>query len=150
MFALLAYDPATNPLNNNEWSFPLAECIHIASFALSIGTIAVVDMRLLGIGLRHQSAAQLTRDTGLWTMAGLITVILSGLAIFSSDPRHYYYNESFRFKVTVLLIGILYNYTIHRKVALTNPGPVVGAMVGGVSILLWLAVVAGGLFIAFV
>jgi hypothetical protein len=42
---MLAYDPATNPLNNNEWSFPLLEIIHIASFAVSIGTIFIVDLR---------------------------------------------------------------------------------------------------------
>src|SRR6266699_154308 len=53
---LLTYDPATNPLNNNEWAFPLFECIHIAGFALSIGTIAIVDLRLLGMGMRRQSA----------------------------------------------------------------------------------------------
>jgi hypothetical protein len=41
------YDPASNPLNNNEWSFPLFECIHIAMFAMSIGTIALVDFQCL-------------------------------------------------------------------------------------------------------
>jgi hypothetical protein len=67
---LLAYDPATNPLNNNEWAFPLFECIHIAAFAMSVGTIAIVDLRLLGLGLRHQTAAQLVQDTMLWTSEG--------------------------------------------------------------------------------
>ena len=57
----LAYDSATNPLNNNEWSFPLTECVHIAMFAMSVGTIALVDLRLLGWAFRRESAAQMVK-----------------------------------------------------------------------------------------
>ncbi len=146
---MFAYDPATNPLNNNEWAFPLLECVHISMFAMSIGTIALVDLRLLGVGLRRQTSSQLAQDTSLWTMAGLFMVITSGLLIFTTDPLRYYYNWAFRFKIICLLLGILYNYTIHRKVALSNPSSVVGKLVGGFSLILWVSVVFGGLFYAF-
>jgi hypothetical protein len=146
---MFAYDPATNPLNNNEWAFPLLECVHISMFAMSIGTIALVDLRLLGLGMRRQSSSQLARDTSLWTMAGLFMVITSGLLIFTTDPLRYYYNWAFRLKIVCLLLGILYNYTIHRKVALSDPSPVVGKLVGGFSLILWVSVVFGGLFYAF-
>lgn len=146
---LFAYDPTTNPLNNNEWSFPLAECIHIASFAMSLGTIAMVDFRLLGIGMRHQTAAQLLRDTSLWTLSGLIIVITSGLVIFSSDPVRYAANWDFQYKVGALVVAIVYNYTIHRKVASGNPSGFTAGLVGGISLLLWLSIVFAGLFYAF-
>ena len=145
----LSYDPYTNPLNNNEWAFPLSECIHIASFALSIGTIAVVDFRLLGLGMRNQTAAQLLKDTTLWTLAGLIIVITSGLVIFSSDPVRYYYNWSFRYKCIALVLAILYNYTIHRSVAASSSSGFGAKLVGGFSLLLWISIVFAGLFYAF-
>src|SRR5437016_284362 len=145
----LAYDPATNPLNTTEWAFPFFECIHIASFAMSVGTIALVDLRLLGLGIRHQTAAQLVKDTILWTLAGLIIVITSGLVIFTSDPLRYFYNPSFRFKVICLLIAIVYNYTIHRKVAMSKAPPLANILVGGLSLLLWVSIVFAGLFYAF-
>ena len=143
------YDLNANPLNINEWAFPLTECFHITAFALSIGTIALVDLRLLGVGLRHQTARQLIKDTSLWTLAGFIIVIFSGLLIFSSDPIHYLYNAAFRYKIGALVLGIVYNYTIHRKAALSNPSPALGALVGGFSLALWLSVVFSGLWIAF-
>jgi len=146
---LLAYDPATNPLNTTEWAFPLVECIHIASFAMSVGTIALVDLRLLGLGMRHQTAAQLVKDTMLWTLAGLIIVITSGLVIFTSDPLRYYYNPSFRLKIICLLIAVIYNYTIHRKVAMSKSPPFVTMLVGALSLLLWVTIVFAGLFYAF-
>src|SRR5579864_3267000 len=84
----LAFDPTTNPLNNNEWAFPLLEIIHIAGFTLSIGTIAIVDMGLLGYGKRG-TAATLLKETGPWTLVGLIVMLISGPLIFSFDPNMY-------------------------------------------------------------
>jgi hypothetical protein len=146
---MFIYDIQTNPINNIEWLFPLLECIHISMFALSVGTIALVDLRLLGLGLRSQTPAQLVKDTGLWTLAGLFIVITSGLLIFTSDPLRYYYSPAFRFKIICLVVAIIYNYTIHRKVAMSKPAPVTGAIVAIISIALWVGVVFGGLLYAF-
>src|SRR6266849_4361081 len=120
---MLAYDPATNPLNNNEWSFPLLEIIHIAGFAFSIGTIAVVDLCLLGVGIRRSTPAQLNKDLAPWTLVGLVIMLLTGPLIFSSDPNMYLRNASFVFKMWALGIAILYHYTVHRSVVGRNPSP---------------------------
>ena len=143
------YDPATNPLNNNEWSFPLFECIHIAMFAMSIGTIAMVDFRMLGIALRKRSAAELYKAFSMWTVTGLVIVIATGIVIFTTDPLRYYYNWSFRYKCIALMAAILYNYTIHRKAALQNSSGLAGALVAGFSLLLWTSIVFAGIFYAF-
>jgi hypothetical protein len=145
----IPYDPATNPLNNNEWSFPLLEIIHIVGFAVAIGSIFMVDLRLIGIGMKRQLSSQLAKDLGPWTLGGLAAVLISGPLIFTSDPNLYLNNFSFQFKIVALLIAILYQYTLHRKVAMSDPSPVVGALVGIFSVALWVSVVAGGLFIAF-
>ena len=145
----IPYDPATNPLNNNEWSFPLLEIIHIVGFAIAIGSIFMVDLRMIGIGMKRQLSSQLNKDLGPWTLAGLVAVLISGPLIFTSDPNLYLNNFSFQFKIVALLIAILYQYTLHRKVAMSDPSPVVGALVGIFSVALWISVVAGGLFIAF-
>jgi hypothetical protein len=143
------YDPATNPLNNNEWSFPLFECIHIAMFAMSIGTIAMVDFRMLGIALKKRSAAELYNAFSPWTITGLAIVIATGIVIFTTDPLMYYYNWSFRYKCIALAAAILYNYTIHRKAALANYSGFTGALVAGFSLLLWVSIVFAGIFYAF-
>jgi hypothetical protein len=145
----LAYDPTTNPLNNNEWAFPLLECIHIAGFTLSVGTIAIVDLSLLGFSSK-QKPSVLLRETAPWTLFGLVVMLLSGPLIFSSDPNMYLHNYSFLFKMVALLVAILYNYTVHRKVVMADASPGVNKVVGALSLALWISVVAGGLFIAFV
>lgn len=143
------YDPATNPLNNNEWSFPLAECIHIAMFAMSIGTIALVDFRLLGWAFKKQTPGDILKATSTWTLIGLVVVITSGLVIFTTDPLSYFYNNAFRYKLVALMVAVAFNYTVHRKVAMSNKSPAMNAVVGGLSLLLWISIVFAGIFYAF-
>jgi hypothetical protein len=147
---MIAYDINTNPMNTIEWAFPVAECVHIVGFALSLGTVALVDLRLLGLGMRNQSPAQLVKDTTPWTLIGLAIMLISGPLIFSSNPIYYLANGAFQLKMVCLLLAIIFNYTIHLKVAMSNASPAIGKLVGAVSLALWVSVVAGGLFIAFI
>lgn len=148
---MLLQNAIADALNSADWPFPLAECFHIPAFALSIGTIALVDLRMIGATLRREKVPKLLRDTEPWTLAGLVIVILSGAVLFLSQPQIYLENSSFYFKIGCLLVAILYNFTIHRKVAAsTTASPGVTKLVAIVSLLLWAGVVFGGVFIAFV
>lgn len=139
-----------NPLNESALTFPILECIHIVCFALSVGTIAIVDFRLLGLGMRHQTPAQLLEDTWVWSLIGIVMMIFSGLLLFSSDPDMYAPNPAFSFKMAVLALAILFNYTIRRKTASASVTPPYAKLVGCTSLALWSSVVFGGIFIAFV
>ena len=77
---------APNPLNDSPLIFPALECAHILGFALSVGTIAVLDFRLLGLGLIHHPSAELDKDLAPWTLVGLAIMLLSGPAMFGPIP----------------------------------------------------------------
>jgi hypothetical protein len=137
-------------LNDTEWAFPLAECIHIGGFAIGVGSIALVDARMLNLALPRESAARILRYTELWTVVALLFVLFSGAALVASMPGVYRVNPIFPIKMYVLLAAILYNFTIHRKVAvMDNPPPLLSKAVASVSLLLWVAVVFGGIFTGF-
>jgi hypothetical protein len=137
-----------NPLNSSPLSFPILECFHIVGFAFSVGTIALVDFRLLGWGMRRETPAEIARETFYWTLGGLVVMILSGLMLFSSDPDNYYLNWAFDLKMFFLVLAIVFNYTIHRKTALSD-SPSSGKLVACVSLGLWMCVIFGGIFIGF-
>jgi hypothetical protein len=137
-----------NPLNESALSFPILECFHIVGFAFSVGTIALVDFRLLGWGMRRETPAQILKETFFWTLGGLILMVISGLLLFSSDPDMYYLNYAFDLKMLFLVVGIIFNYTIHRKTALADE-PAQAKLVACVSLCLWALVVFGGIFIGF-
>jgi hypothetical protein len=137
-----------NPLNESPLAFPVLECFHIVGFAFSVGTIALVDFRLLGWGMRRETPAQIAKETFFWTFGGLVVMVLSGLMLFSSDPDNYYLNWAFDLKMFFLVLAIVFNYTIHRKTAMADQ-PASGKLVACVSMVLWACVVFGGIFIGF-
>lgn len=137
-------------LNDAEWAFPLAECVHIGGFAIGVGSIALVDFRMLNLALRKEPTARILRYTELWTIVALIFVIFSGLMLFISQAHIYLINQIFPIKMYVLAAALIYNFTIHRKVAtMDNPSPALSKTVAAVSMLLWTAVVFGGIFTGF-
>ena len=140
----------TNPLNSSALVFPILECMHIAGWAMTVGTIALVDFRLLGFGLKKQTAAEIAKELAPWTLIGLAVILLSGPLLFSSDPDMYYLNHSFQFKMVCFVLAVIFNYTIHRKAVRSGASAAAGAVVACLSIVLWMGVVFGGIFIAFV
>jgi len=139
-----------NPLNSSEWSFPILELFHITGFAVAIGTVALVDFRVLGVGLRDQTPGQLTRNTSLLTAVSLSIAVFSGLLLFSTDPDKYYLNLAFLFKIVCLLLAIGFHYTIHRKIIFSAASLPAAKLVALVSLALWVSVIFGGIFISFV
>jgi hypothetical protein len=136
-----------NPVNEYSSAFPILECVHIAGIVCGVGTAALVNFRLLGVGLTKNSAGQLWKNALPWTLVGLALAILAGLMLFSIDPEAYYVNPAFRLKMVFLAIAIVFYFTMVRKAALANKG---GAIVACISLGLWTLVPFGGIFIEFV
>jgi hypothetical protein len=147
---MLLQNEIADALNNTEWAFPLAECVHIGGFAVGVGTIVLVDFRMLNLGLRHETAARILRYTEPWTLIALVFVVFSGAMLFLAQTGIYLANLVFPFKMYTLLAAIVYNFTIHRKVAtMENPPPVLSKLVAIISLLLWVLIVFGGIFTGF-
>lgn len=147
---MLLQNALADVLNETEWGFAAAECVHIGGFAVGIGSIALVDFRLLDLGLLHQKPARILRYTELWTVIALVFVLFSGVALFSSMPGIYLVNQVFPAKMYLLLAAVIYNFTVHRKVAtMDDPPPWLRRSVAIVSLLLWVSIVFGGIFTGF-
>jgi hypothetical protein len=139
-----------NPLNESSLSFPILECFHIIGFVCGVGTMALVNFRLLGVGLTQKSAAQLWNETMPWTLCGLALVIFSGLLLFATNPDTYYLNDAFLVKMFFLVLAILFYYTMVHRAAVSGASAGKGRMVACISLGLWAFVLFGGIFIGFV
>ncbi len=137
-------------MNGPEWAFPVVQSLHFMGFALSIGLIALIDLRLLGLGMRRQSAFELAGDLNRWIAIGIAVMLISGFLMFSADALRYHENPSFQFKMTCLTLALVFHYTIHRRATRSEALPALSKIAAAVSLLLWTCVVAGGRMIAFV
>ena len=134
------------------WLFPVIEAVHLLALALLGGTILVVDLRLLGFGLRGQSAASLAANAHPWLVGSLATMIATGVPMLLSEAIKCYYSPPFWYKMLFLVLATLYTFTVRKRVAAANAtkvGPVWGRLTALVSLGLWFSVGFSGRWIAF-
>ena len=149
-FRWLVNSPWSHAMNSYEWVFPAVQSLHFIGFAMSIGTIAIVDFRLLGFGMLREAPAQLAADLEPCTRAGIAVMLITGPLMFSTDAVAYHRNPSFQFKMVFLAMALLMHFTLHRRALQPDVPPLAAKLAGATSLLLWTAVVAGGRMIAFI
>ena len=149
-FRWLVNSPWSHFINSYEWVFPAIQSLHFIGFAMSIGTIAIIDLRLLGLGMRRQGPAELAADLAPWTRVGIAVMLITGPLMFSTDAVAYHFNPSFQFKMACLMLALLFHFTVHRRAVRPDVPPIAAKLAAATSLLLWTAVVGGGRMIAFI
>ncbi len=148
-FRWLGSTRAASALNDSEWLFPMVESIHIAGLAVLIGTIAIVDFRLLGLTLRSQPVSQIARSLKPWTLAGIAIMLTTGPLMLSAEPERGYGNPAFAFKMACLALALLTHFAVHNRVTRSERSGAGGRVAACLSLALWTGVVLGGRAIAF-
>ena len=139
-------------IRTSPWAFAMIESFHLLALSVIGGAVLIVDLRLLGFGLRDQPLSDVARAAWPWFVGSLIIMLVTGGLLFVSEPVKCYYSFPFRVKMTSLLLGMIFAFTVRRKVTQADPGrvgPMAYRLVGAVSLLLWFGVGAGGRWIGF-
>ena len=92
-------------IRESAWAFPTIESTHVVALALVIGTIAIIDLRLVGWASRHRRYIEISGEVLPWTWAAFAVAALSGFLMFTSQPVAYWANLAFRLKIALLLIA---------------------------------------------
>jgi hypothetical protein len=139
-----------NAIRDSLWLFPVIESVHLLGLCLLGGALLVVDLRMLGIGLR-QPIAEVARDARPWLVASVVVMLLTGTALFLSESIKCYHNTSFWVKITTLPFALLFTFTIRERIArrATADTTATTKIVALVSLALWLTVAAAGRWIGF-
>jgi hypothetical protein len=141
-------------MNDYAWAFPLAEAAHFFGLCLLIGSIGVIDLRLLGFARSFSIRAVHQLLPLVWIGFGIN--LLTGVLFIFSGPEFYYTNMAFRVKmVLILLAGInalWYQLTVHKQLKSwpeDSAAPGAAKLIAGTSLLLWVAVIFFGRFIMY-
>ena len=136
--------------------FPSIETVHVLMATTVVGTIAIVDLRLIGYGSHRKGARQLILDLLPFTWVAFALAAVTGSLLFTSNATGYAANVPFIAKMCVLLLaGInmaVFHVTAYRRIAEWNdtlPPPAAVRIAGASSLALWIVVVFLGRWIGF-
>jgi uncharacterized membrane protein len=136
----------------NDILFPWIESVHVLAIVLVVGTISIVDLRLLGVASLDISARRLMRDVIPYTWGAFVVAAITGSLMFSSDAVHYAQNRLFQAKLVMLVLAGLNMATFHffgvrdieRWEAPGATPPVAAKAAAAISLLVWITVVSLG------
>ncbi len=143
-------------LRESEWTFSWIETAHVLSLAVMAGTIAVVDLRLLGVSFRQQPVSRLVTQVTPVTWVGFALMVLTGALLFAAQPEANAGNPVFQIKLVLLAVAGLNLLSFHRLVfrdiavwdTLTKP-PLKVQLSGAASLALWTVIIVLGRLIAY-
>jgi hypothetical protein len=124
---------------------PALNIVHLMAMVVFLGAMLIVDLRLLGAGLKRQPTAAVARDAQPWLLGGLAVLVLTGIPATMATATLHYENSIFWLKMYLLALGLVFTFTVRRQVAFAEEGrvpPAAKKVVGLVSIGTWLGVAA--------
>jgi hypothetical protein len=141
------------------WLYPSVEIVHIVGIALLFGSIAVMDLRLLGVS-RSIPVRTLARHVLPWSAGSFLLIIPSGLLMFSAHASEFIDSEVFIIKMLLIMAGgvnaALFHTITFRTADVWDseemrklPPPPSARAAGAISLLVWISVIACGRLLAY-
>ena len=149
--------PWGTAVRENTWLFPTIESIHVLSLVTVVGSIMIVDLRLLNLASRQRSVKDLTDDVLPWTWTAFVSAAITGTLLFSSSAVRYSGIWQFEVKMCLLVLAAInmgiFHLGVFRSVAQWNEAParppLAARLAGGVSLIIWVIIVALGRWVGF-
>ena len=143
-------------IRDSQFAFPLIEATHVFCFSLVFGTIAIIDLRLLGIASTQRSFKRMASDILKWTWAAFAFTVLTGVLMFITNATVYYDNFYFRTKMVLLVLAginmLVFEMTAGRTIHRWDTAPSApraGKAVALLSLTIWVGVIFVGRLIGF-
>jgi uncharacterized membrane protein len=139
-FEAMGQWPISQAIGASIWIYPLIQAIHLVFLALFAGGMLIVDLRLLGYGLRSKSVAQVARDARPWMISGFLGLVLTGVPQLMQNSTREYFSEFFWYKMYLIAFGLILLVTVRRKVTQQNETTLLAKVVALLSIATWTGV----------
>ena len=136
--------PWGSAVRTSLWGYPFVQLIHFTGLSLWVGTIAMIDLRFLGLVGKAQPAGQLAEELVPWTWTGLGIAVTGGFFLFSATATTFFHNPAFQLKLPLVLVGIAYRLLVQRfapRWGQSSVIPPVAKLATFAELAIWLSVI---------
>jgi hypothetical protein len=135
----------------NHLVIEITEVAHVLGLVSFLSALLLVNLRLLGLGLRRQPVPVVAGAAAPLLWGGLGLTLATGTVLFLSGPVRYYVNSAFQPKMLLLALALLVQLTLYRYVVRQpEPGAVLARASGALALGLWFGVGLCGRAIGYV
>lgn len=153
----LAAAAISQVIQNIAWIIPAVQSLHIVSVTIVVGSVIMIDMKLLGIfGAGTTVSDQLDRYTP-WIWSALVVLFCTGLVLICGEPRRELLNVIFMTKMALIVFNviatIIFQKVVHRQVLAwgdTPSNPMLARGFAVASLIVWIAIIVCGRWIAYI
>jgi hypothetical protein len=156
LFQFVSGTAFATALRESDNAFPIVETVHVLGITLLAGTVAVVDLRLLGLIFKRDKASTIAGQVLPLTWAGFIVMLVSGLLLLAAEAEKDYGNTAFRVKMLLLALAgvnpLVFHSTIYKSVGAWDDLPRTpwrARAAAVVSLTLWSGIIVAGRAIAY-
>lgn len=143
-------------IRESDNAFPIIESIHVLGITLLVGTIAMLDLRMLGVTLRQVPVTRIARAVLPLTWSGFVVMFISGFLLFWSEAAKNYTNPAFRIKLVLLILAginpLIFHTGVYRRAKeweLAAVTPWRARIAAIASLTLWSGIIVAGRAIAY-
>ena len=127
------------------------QIVHVLGFIVLLSSLVLISLRLLGLVFADQPISKVGRDATRLIWLGLALAVVSGTLMFVSSPRMYYYNPAFELKMLLLIVAVLVQVLLLRRVTVNDsPTPALVRTSVALSLVFWFGVGLAGRVIGFI
>ncbi len=140
-------------MRESTWLYPAANLLHLLGLALLVGSMVLLDLRLLGVG-RTVPLAAFSHFLTPAAIAGLLLMLGSGFALFAADAGPLIVNEILQIKFILIALGVAnalaFRWLWAQKLAnWDRHAPALGRAQAALSLVVWLGTASAGRLIAY-
>ena len=133
-------------VRDSSWMYPVILWLHFIGLSMWLATSLSVDLRLMGVGARRQTATELSNALFVWKWIGFGVAFVGGFLLLSAEATVYVTNTGFRLKLAVLApLALMWHMVVQKKTRAwteTERTSAIGKWAGALEFLLWISVVA--------
>lgn len=150
----LSNTPVSLKIQTILWIIPAVQTLHILTVSLVFSSMAMLDLRLMGLAARRQPITQMVEEFVPWVWRGIYVLAATGAILTIGEPERELLNPVFRAKMamlaTVIVITLIVQRASRKGEAYWDARKGVARLAGLVSLLLWIAIASAGRWIAYV
>ena len=142
--------PISWEIGGTAW-FPFLESIHVIAAAMVVGSILMVDFRLLGMTANRHPISILSKELVPWSWGAFVVATITGLGMFITRAASHVVNPAFQWKIFLLfLAGInmaYFHFRVYKEIErwdTVSPTPIQLKVIGSLSLGLWAGVMLAG------